>query len=78
MSLGHIQYGIQDSEKQSLRFKRSLYVVKDIIAGENFTSENIRIIRPGNGLLPKYYDRVLGKTAKQDIKAGTALTWTLL
>ena len=78
LSLGHIQYEIQESEKKSLRYKRSLYVVKDIIAGEKFTSENIRVIRPGDGLQPKFYDLVLSRTAKQDIKTGTPLTWTLL
>lgn len=74
-AMGEIQYGIQAVEKKSLRFKRSLYIVKDIKAGELFTSENLRIIRPGDGLAPIYYDRFIGKTAKIDFKAGTPLNW---
>lgn len=77
-SLGKIQYGIQDVEKKSLRFKRSLYVVKDIQAGETFTSENIRVIRPGDGLAPKYYETILGKTARTSLKKGTPLNWDTL
>jgi len=72
-SLGKIQYGIQDSELNSLNFKRSIYVVKDIIAGEKFSEENIRIIRPGNGLAPKFFESILGKKASIDIKRGTPL-----
>jgi pseudaminic acid synthase len=78
LSLGHIQYEIQDVEKESLRFKRSLYVVEDVVKGEPFTNKNIRVIRPGNGLQPKYYELILGKIAKQNIKSGTALTWSLI
>ena len=78
LSLGVIQYGVQEAEKKSLLYKRSLYIAKDIKAGENFNAENIRVIRPGDGLQPKYYDLVLGKKAKQDIKKGTPLTWDLL
>jgi sialic acid synthase SpsE len=52
--------------------------VKDIAAGEIFTKENLRVIRPGYGLLPKFYETVLGKNAKIDIKAGTPLTWSIL
>lgn len=78
LSLGVIQYGVQEAEKKSLLYKRSLYIAKDILAGESFTAENIRVIRPGDGLQPKYYDLVLGKKANQDIKKGTPLTWDLL
>ncbi len=78
LSLGKIQYGIQDVEKKSLRFKRSLYVVKDIQEGETFTSENIRVIRPGDGLAPKYYDTILGKIARTSLKKGTPLNWDTL
>ena len=62
-SLGKVQYGVQESEKKSLLFKRSIYVVKDIKAGEEFTEENIRVIRPGDGMAPKYYERLLGSLA---------------
>lgn len=78
LSLGKVQYDIQKSEKSSLRFKRSLFAVKDIKKGEEFTKENIRVIRPGDGLEPQYYEIILGKKAKQDIKFATPLTWDLL
>lgn len=72
-SLGTVQYGVQESEKKSLLFKRSIYVVKDIQAGEVFTEENIRVIRPGDGMSPKYYEGLLGKTAVFKHEKGTAL-----
>lgn len=72
-SLGIIQYGIQESERKSLMFKRSVYVVKDIKAGEQFTSDNLRVIRPGDGLHPKYLEKVIGKKASVDITGGTPL-----
>ncbi|MFM2360983.1 MAG: pseudaminic acid synthase [Bacteroidota bacterium] len=75
LALGVVQYGVQKAETKSVDFKRSIYVSKDIKAGEPFTKENTRIIRPGFGLAPKFYDTILGKTASQDIKAGTPLTW---
>jgi pseudaminic acid synthase len=72
-SLGKVQYGIQESEKKSLLFKRSIYVVKDIQAGEKFTEENIRVIRPGDGMAPKYYEGLLGKIAVENHIKGFAL-----
>lgn len=72
-SLGIIQYGIQESERKSLMFKRSVYVVKDIKEGEQFTSDNLRVIRPGDGLHPKYLEKVIGKKASVDITGGTPL-----
>lgn len=72
-SLGNVQYGVQESEKKSLLFKRSIYVVKDIKRGESFTEENIRVIRPGDGMPPKYYESLLGKVANADLKGGTPL-----
>ena len=77
-SLGVIQYGVQESEKKSINFKRSVYVVKDIAAGETFTIENIRVIRPGDGLAPKYYESLLGKKALADLKIGTPLNFNLV
>jgi len=72
-SLGQVQYGVQESEKKSLLFKRSIYVVKDIKAGEVFTEKNIRVIRPGDGIAPKYYDVLLGHIATRDFKEGSPL-----
>ncbi len=73
-ALGYIQYGIQKAEKKSLNFKRSIYVVNDIGEGDIFTPENIRIIRPGDGLHPRYYEQLLNKTAKRAYKKGMPLT----
>ena len=70
-SLGEVQYGIQETEKKSLGYKRSVYVVEDIAAGDEFSQKNLRIIRPGNGAHPRYYEVVLGKKAKSDIARGT-------
>jgi pseudaminic acid synthase len=77
-SLGQVQYGVTESEKRSLQFRRSLYVAKDMQAGDTFTAENLREIRPGFGLPPKFYDVFLGKRIKQDVKRGTPLSWDML
>jgi len=78
LGLGRVQLEIQKIEAKSKAFKRSIYVVKDIEAGEIFTKENIRIIRPGDGLPPKYYEKLLGKTSSITIKRGTPLTADLI
>ncbi len=72
-SLGHTEIETGKTEKASLAFRQSIYVVKDINKGEKFTKENIRIIRPGHGLAPKEYTNILGKTAKLNLIRGTAL-----
>lgn len=74
-SLGTVSYGVTEAEKKSLMFRRSLYVVEDIRAGEEFTAQNVRAIRPGLGLPPKYLDKVIGKVAACAVKRGTALSW---
>lgn len=61
-----------------MTFRRSLYVTKDVRKGEPFTEQNLRSIRPGFGLPPKYYDVLLGKKASQDIQRGTAMTWEMV
>lgn len=71
--LGYVSYGASTAEQGSKVFRRSLYVVNDVKKGEKFTAKNIRAIRPGLGLPPKYYDNVIGKSATQDLKRGTAL-----
>ena len=77
-ALGRISYGPSEAEKKSIVFRRSLYVVQNIKAGEVLSKDNTRAIRPGLGLMPKYLDIVLGRLTKVDIKAGTALTWELI
>jgi N-acetylneuraminate synthase len=77
-ALGKVQTGPTAKEKASLVFRRSLYVVADIKAGEKLTPANVRAIRPGNGIAPKFYDEVIGKTAKRDIARGTPLSHDLI
>ena len=74
-AIGEIKYGIQKAEKDSVMYKRSIYVSKDIEEGDVFTEENLRVIRPGHGLLPEYWERVLGKKSVNSMKAGTPLKW---
>lgn len=77
-ALGQVSYGPTDAEKKSIQFRRSLYVVQDLKAGDVLTRDNVRAIRPGLGLPPKYYEQVMGMAVKQDVKRGTALEWSLL
>lgn len=77
-ALGEVKYGPTEKERASLKFRRSLYVAKDMKAGEEFTKENLRIIRPGYGLEPKYYEQLIGRKVKRDIKMGTPVTWDIL
>jgi N-acetylneuraminate synthase len=77
-ALGKVQTGPTVKEKASLVFRRSLYVVADVKAGEKLTPANVRAIRPGNGIAPKFYDEVIGKTAKRDIARGTPLSHDLI
>jgi pseudaminic acid synthase len=77
-ALGKVSYGPTLAEKKSIQFRRSLYVVQDIKAGDLLTQENVRAIRPGLGLPTKYLEKVLGKTVKQDVKRGTGLSWDLI
>jgi N-acetylneuraminate synthase len=74
-ALGEIRFGPSVSERPSLIFRRSVFVVQPIKAGDAFTAENIRIIRPGHGLAPKHFDEVLGRSAQRDLKPGTPLRW---
>lgn len=77
-ALGKIAYGVSEQEKKSLQFRRSLYIVEDMKAGDIITEKNMRSIRPGLGLPPKYYDVLLGKKVKCDVKRGTALRWDMI
>jgi len=73
-ALGRVQYGPSDRERNNRRFRRSLFVVEDVRAGEPFTAKNVRSVRPANGLEPRYMDEVLGKVAAVDIARGTPLS----
>lgn len=73
-AMGKVDYGRKSSEEGNVQFRRSLYVVKDLAAGEVITPDAVRSVRPGYGLAPKHLDTVLGKTTTRDIAAGTALT----
>jgi len=77
-ALGEVSYDLTEKMKKSRELSRSLFVVKDIKAGEVFTEENIRSIRPGYGLPPKYLKEILSKRATQDIKKGRPLSWELV
>jgi pseudaminic acid synthase len=78
LALGNVQYGVQSSETKSSLFKRSIYISKDIRAGETITEEHIKIIRPALGLSPKHLDLVIGRQARKDIGAGTPLSFDLI
>ena len=77
-AIGRIAYGINEDEKASLVFRRSLFVVQDIKEGERFTNLNIRSIRPGYGLHTRYLNEVLGRAAAKDIERGTPVAWNLI
>ncbi len=77
-ALGQVRYGATAAEEKSIVFRRSLYVVKELQAGDTLNLENVRAIRPGLGLPTKYLEQVLGKTIKKAVAKGTALTWDLI
>jgi N-acetylneuraminate synthase len=77
-ALGSVHFGVSDREGRSRVFRRSLFVVRDLKKGELFTSENVRSIRPGDGLHTRHLAEVLGKTAALDIVRGTPLSWDLV
>ncbi|HSN59490.1 MAG TPA: SAF domain-containing protein, partial [Ferruginibacter sp.] len=74
MAIGLVNYNLTEKQAKGKDFSRSLYIVEDIKAGEAFTEINVRSIRPGFGLHPKYYKEILGKIAKVDLSFGTALS----
>lgn len=77
-ALGKISYGPTDAEKNSLKFRRSLYVTEDIKKGEKFGPHNLRALRPGYGLAPKHIEKLMGGHASQNIQRGSAVTWDML
>ncbi|OON70320.1 pseudaminic acid synthase [Hymenobacter sp. CRA2] len=77
-AMGTVQLCVQAAEEKSRIYKRSIYVSQPVKAGEVLSTDNLRIIRPGDGLAPRFWDVVLGRTATRDLKPGTPLTWDLL
>ena len=76
--LGAVSYGPTPAEQKSLLYRRSLYIAEDMKAGDIFTAKNLRVVRPGEGLHPRYYDQLLGRRINRDAKRGTPLSWDLL
>jgi N-acetylneuraminate synthase len=76
--LGKIAYGLSEAERPSLQFRRSIYVSKDVRAGERYTEANLRVVRPGFGLEPRHLGLVLGRRAAADAKEGTPLRWDMV
>lgn len=77
-AIGRVSYKISEKEKESHVFRRSIFVAKDIKKGEIFSEDNIRVIRPGNGLAPKYYEDIIGKKASKEIEIGEPLDWSMV
>lgn len=77
-ALGKVSYEMAEQEKKSLQFRRSLYIVEDIKAGDIITEKNMRSIRPGFGISPKYYEIFIGKNVKRDIKKGSPVVWDII
>jgi pseudaminic acid synthase len=77
-SLGNVAYGPTEAEKPSLIFRRSIYVAKDLKAGDVLTPENLRCVRPGLGLAPKFYEMLIGRRVSRDVKMGSPMQWDLV
>ena len=77
-ALGAVQFSSGPREANSRKFRRSLFVVEDVKKGELFTSQNVRSIRPADGLHPRHLQEILGKSATQDVERGTPLSWALV
>jgi N-acetylneuraminate synthase len=76
-ALGQVRYGPTEAEAASLVFRRSLYIVRDLQRGERLNPDNLRAIRPGLGLAPKYYEQLLGRRLARDARQGTPVSWEL-
>lgn len=77
-ALGVVKYGVTKQEETNIVFRRSIFCVKDIKRGEKITEENVRVIRPGYGMAPKFYPEILGQVALQDIERGTPMTFDVI
>jgi sialic acid synthase SpsE len=73
-----VRYGPTEAEQGSMTFRRSLYIARDMQAGEVLTRDNLRCVRPGYGLAPKYFESLLGKRVNQALKKGTPIRWELV
>ncbi len=77
-AMGQVTYGPTEEEQNSLKYRRSIYIAKDVNAGDILTKDNLKIIRPGLGLAPKYYEQLVGKQVKKNLAAGTPTDWSML
>ncbi len=77
-ALGRISYGPTEEEKPSMKFRRSLYIAEDMKSGDIFTTKNLRSVRPGMGLAPKYYNQLLGRRVTMDLKKGSPVSWQIV
>jgi pseudaminic acid synthase len=77
-SLGQVTFGPLEAERTSLIYRRSIYIAEDLKAGDVLTTKNLRCVRPGAGLAPKYYDVLLGRRVSQDVTKGTPMAWHLI
>jgi pseudaminic acid synthase len=77
-SVGLVHYGVNSDDEQSRKYRRSLYISEDLRAGDELSSKNLRRVRPGEGLPPKFYDVVLGKRVNKPARKGTPLSWDLI
>jgi pseudaminic acid synthase len=78
LALGKPNYKVGKKEAENVVFRKSIFVVKDVKKDEKFSKKNIRVIRPGYGLKPIEFDKLIGKSAKKDVKAGTPLSWSIV
>ena len=76
--MGDCKVNRKSVEESNVKFRRSLYVIKDMKKGETFSENNIRRIRPGYGLSPKFFDDIIGKISNQEIERGTPISWDLV
>jgi sialic acid synthase SpsE len=77
-SIGAVKYGPTEAEQKSLIYRRSLYVAEPMMAGDVFTVRNLRVIRPGDGLHPRFYEQILGMRVARDVAKGTPVAWEML
>jgi N-acetylneuraminate synthase len=77
-ALGRVTYGPTEAEHSSIRFRRSLYVVEDLVAGQELSEQNLRAVRPGDGLPPKYLESLIGRKVNRSVSKGTPVTWDML